>query len=178
MIILVGASASGKTEIANILIKKFKYHKTITTTTREMRAGEVDGVSYHFITKEEFLKLKEEDAFVETALYQNEYYGTQKKDLVKKSVIILEPNGANSLVDYLKEDAYVVLIESSKKLRKTRMVKRGDDLNKIEERLKKDNKHFNKKNLKKLDLLLKNQKQTLEELATIINDKYIEEIGN
>lgn len=58
------------------------------------------------------------------------------------------------------------------------MVKRGDDLNKIEERLKKDNKHFNKKNLKKLDLLLKNKKQTLEELATIINDKYIEEIGN
>lgn len=175
MIILVGASASGKTEIANILINKYNYNKITTTTTRTIREGEIKGVSYHFITKEEFLKLKEKAAFIETAVYQNEYYGTQKKDLVTKSVIILEPNGANSLIDCLKEKAFVVLIESSKRMRKARMIKRGDDTLKITQRLLNDNKRFNKKNLKKLDLRLKNHSQTLEDLAKIVNEKYLKQ---
>lgn len=175
MIILVGASASGKTEIANILINKYNYNKVTTTTTRSIRDGEIKGVSYHFTTKEEFLKLKEKEAFLETAVYQSEYYGTQKKDLVERSVIILEPCGANSLVDYLKDKVFVVLIESSKRLRKTRMIKRGDDSLKITERLLNDKKRFNKKNLNKLDLVLKNHKQPLEDLAKIINDKYLQQ---
>lgn len=178
MIILVGASASGKTEIANILIKKYNYNKITTTTTREKREKEIDGVSYHFVTKKEFLKLKEEDAFIETAIYQDEYYGTQKKDLVKKSVIILEPIGANNLANYLKDNCFVVLIESSKELRQQRIIKRGDNEEEIKKRLLKDDEHFNKKNLVKLDLLLKNNEQTLDELAKIINDLYLSQCGN
>lgn len=173
MIILVGASASGKTEIAKILINKYKYKKIITTTTRKKRKNETDGISYHFLSKQQFFKLEKDNAFVETTTYQNEYYGTQKKDLVEKGIIILEPNGANSLVEHISEEVFVVLIESSKKLRKKRMQDRGDTLLEIEERLKKDDKHFNKNCLKKLDLLLKNKKQTLEELAKLINDNYI-----
>ena len=105
-------------------------------------------------------------------MYQNEYYGTQKKDLSKEGVIILEPFGANSIVEYLKEKAFVVLIESSKDLREKRMIKRGDKEDKIKQRLAKDDLHFNKNNLNKLDLLLINKEQTLEELANIINENY------
>lgn len=173
MIILVGASASGKTEIAKILINKYKYKKIITTTTRKKRKKETDGISYHFLSKEQFLDLEKNNAFIETTLYQNEYYGTQKKDLVEKGIIILEPNGANSLVEHTNDNVFVVLIESSKNLRKRRMKDRGDSITEIEERLKKDDKLFNKKSLKKLDLLLKNKKQTLDELAKIINDNYM-----
>ena len=54
MIILVGASASGKTEIANILIKKYGYEKMVTATTRPMRVNEVNKVDYFFLTEEEF----------------------------------------------------------------------------------------------------------------------------
>ena len=54
MIILVGASASGKTEIAKLIIKKYGFKKMVTTTTRPMRAGEVADIDYHFISKEEF----------------------------------------------------------------------------------------------------------------------------
>lgn len=172
MIILVGASASGKTEIAKLLIDKFKYKKTVTTTTRSLRKGEIAGVSYHFVSKEEFKRLMEADAFVETAFYQNECYGTQKKDLCKEGVIILEPNGANFLIAYLEDNAFVVLIESSKKIRKKRMIKRGDSPEEIKRRLKKDDKHFAKNNLNKIDLLLNNHNQTLEELAETINKEY------
>lgn len=172
MIILVGASASGKTEIAKLLIEKFKYNKTVTTTTRRLRDGEVNGVSYHFVNKKEFKDLMEANAFVETAFYQNECYGTQKADLCKKGVIILEPNGANSLVDYLEDEAFVVLIQSSKELREIRMIKRGDSPEEIKRRLKKDDQHFAKNNLKKIDLLLNNHNQSLEELADTINKEY------
>jgi len=37
MLVIVGASASGKTEIANILVSQFSYTKSVTTTTRQKR---------------------------------------------------------------------------------------------------------------------------------------------
>ncbi|NLN50891.1 MAG: AAA family ATPase [Acholeplasmataceae bacterium] len=174
MIILVGASASGKTEVAKQLVMNFGYKKCITTTTRTPRQGEEDGVSYHFVSKEEFKKLKMDNAFVESATYQNEYYGTQKKDLITKGIIILEPNGANALIDYLKEKALVVLIYSPKRLRKERMIKRGDQLAKIKPRLKKDDRLFAKKNLTKVDLYLVNKNEPLESLAAKIDNFYQE----
>lgn len=58
MIILVGASASGKTEVAKMLGKLFQMRKVITHTTRPMRENEKDGVDYYFVTREEFLNLK------------------------------------------------------------------------------------------------------------------------
>ena len=54
MIILVGPSASGKTEIAKILIKEYGYQKFVTTTTRNIRINEKDNADYHFINKEQF----------------------------------------------------------------------------------------------------------------------------
>ena len=61
MIIIVGASASGKTEITKVLIKDYNYHKCVTTTTRLPRVGEVDGKDYHFLNHETFMnKIKNE----------------------------------------------------------------------------------------------------------------------
>jgi guanylate kinase len=47
-------------------------------TTRKPRPGEEDGKHYFFVTKEEFLKLKQENGFIETAEYAGNYYGTSK----------------------------------------------------------------------------------------------------
>ena len=60
MIILVGPSASGKTQIGYSLKKIYGLEKVVTYTTRRMRSGEVDGIDYHFITKDEFLRLEKE----------------------------------------------------------------------------------------------------------------------
>ena len=57
MLILVGHSASGKTEIANELKRDYDMKKIITYTTRPIRVNEVNGIDYHFVTEEEFLKL-------------------------------------------------------------------------------------------------------------------------
>ena len=57
MIVLIGASASGKTEISKTLCANFTYQKCITTTTRNIRPNEQPGVDYHFLSKEDFYAL-------------------------------------------------------------------------------------------------------------------------
>ena len=83
MIILCGPSACGKTEVGKFLSLHFNIKKAITNTTREKRIGEVDKVDYYFTSKEDFLKMKEEDLFVETTSYNNNYYGCLKSEVGK-----------------------------------------------------------------------------------------------
>ncbi len=173
MIVLIGASASGKTEIAKILVKK-GFKKCITTTTREKRINEVEGVDYHFVTKEQFNSLLLKNSFVEVTHYQNNFYGTNKKDLDLDGLIIVDPNGANAIVQLLGKNAFVVLIKSSKKVREERMRSRKDDEVQIKVRLLNDDAIFKKKNLYKTNLILKNDDETLEELAETISKKYKE----
>ena len=77
MLILIGPSASGKTEVAKILISKYGMQRLVTYTTRKMRTGEIGGRDYHFVTVEEFLNLSEGE-FVETTFY-NGNYGSRKR---------------------------------------------------------------------------------------------------
>lgn len=173
MIILVGASASGKTEIAKILYKS-GYTKCITTTTRQIRHSEIDGVDYRFINKEEFNNLLLENAFLEVTQYQNNLYGLQKKDIISDGIAILDPNGANNVIAAMGSDVFVVFIKSSKKKRKERMLKRKDTIESIKNRLKNDNKTFKIRNLIKIDLIINNKDEPLEELAKRIDDEYKE----
>ena len=54
MIVLTGASASGKTEVVKLLKIKYGIDKVVTHTTREIRSLEIPDEDYHFITKKEF----------------------------------------------------------------------------------------------------------------------------
>lgn len=171
MIVLIGASASGKTEIARLLTEK-GYKKCITTTTRAKRVNEVDGVDYHFVSKEKFNNLLLKNSFVEVTHYQNNFYGTNKSDLHTNGLIIVDPNGANAIINLLGDKAFVVLIKSSKKTREERMRLRKDDEVQIRIRLSSDDKIFKKKNLVKTNLILKNDEETLKDLSEIIDSKY------
>ena len=93
MIILTGASASGKTVTALNLQKRFGLIKAITTTTREMRTGDTNGVEYFFITKEEFLKRLKEGKFVEHSLYNDNFYGCGIDQVDDNKIVVLDPNG-------------------------------------------------------------------------------------
>lgn len=63
MLVIIGPSASGKTQIVNTLIKFYKMRKMVTYTTRPIRNHEVNGIDYYFINKEEFLKKIKDDFF-------------------------------------------------------------------------------------------------------------------
>lgn len=172
MIILIGASASGKTEIAKILKQKYGFEKIITTTTRPKRTHEVENVDYHFVSKDDFNHLLISGSFVEVTHYQDNFYGTNKADLKDNGLVILEPNGANAYLEVLGKTVFVVFIETSKELRKNYMTFRGDSLESIQDRIKNDDKRFKKKNILRVDLEIKNQNQPLEDLADDIYKAY------
>lgn len=73
------ASGAGKTTLKDKVIQKFPdIRYSISATTRVPRVGEVDGVHYFFKTKEEFLKMIEDDALVEWNEVHGNFYGTPK----------------------------------------------------------------------------------------------------
>ena len=80
MLILIGASASGKTEVAKLLAKKYNITKIVTYTTRQPRIHEVNGVDYNFVSVDEFARLTSLNFFVETTYYNSNYYGTARKE--------------------------------------------------------------------------------------------------
>jgi|LGOV01.1.fsa_nt_gb guanylate kinase len=177
MLVLIGASASGKTEIAKILITNYKFKKLVTYTTRKIREKEVDGVDYHFVSEEEFLNKKSQNGFLETAMYHNTHYGSPKEGADFYKVIIVEPKGANSIYKMKIPNTVFIYLETDELIRRVRMLNRGDSLLDVETRFKEDRKHFKKSKFKHLDYIVNTSKNTLDELAEIINDKYLSHLS-
>ena len=172
MLILVGASASGKTDIAKILIRDYGYQKMVTTTSRRPRKGEIKGIDYHFITKKAFEKRIQENRFLEYVTYNNHYYGTPKKGATKDKVLIVDPVGANSIYEKEIPDTVIILLQTDEETRKERMLERGDTLIQLIDRLEKDNEHFHKSKLTHIDFIVNTTEGTQHELALKINDLY------
>lgn len=97
MLILVGGSASGKSTIEKILCEKYGYNKIVSYTTRSPREGEIDGVDYHYISKEEFLEKAQSGFFAEIGVYNGWYYGSAVEDCTNDKVAVLTPHGMRQL---------------------------------------------------------------------------------
>lgn len=176
MIILVGASASGKTATALKLASKFNLSKAVTSTTRQKRIGECDGVDYFFISKEEFLKRKENNEFVETTIYNNNYYGCGINQVADDKIIVLDPNGLHAFLKLKNRHVVSFLILCDEKKRKERMYSRGDKEEKIVERLRNDVNDFDNKKIGKTDFVVDTSNLSIEETADKIYELYIDKI--
>lgn len=82
--VISGFSGVGKGTAIKELLKQYPYALSVSATTRAPRPGEVPGVSYHYITKEEFEKRIAENDFLEWARYVDNYYGTPKSFVMEK----------------------------------------------------------------------------------------------
>ncbi|RJX24090.1 MAG: hypothetical protein C4537_07155 [Acholeplasma sp.] len=172
MIVLVGASASGKTEIAKKLYQNYHYHKCITTTTRPPRSHEIADLDYHFLSEEAFDQKVKEDAFYEVSFYHQYRYGIQKKDVLKGGVVIVEPHGANTLIKKAPKEVFIVYVDTSEAMREKRMIERGDQPLIVKSRLENDRLVFNKALISRIDLILENEDHTLDELANMVHHAY------
>jgi len=84
VLVLSGPSGAGKSSLINKISNDIgAYYFSISTTTRPMREGEEEGVHYHFVSKDEFIKDIEEDNFLEHAVVHGNYYGTSLKPVRK-----------------------------------------------------------------------------------------------
>ncbi len=172
MLILCGASASGKTVTALNLQKRYGLVKAITTTTRALREGERDGVDYFFISKEEFEKRLKDGKFVESSLYNGNYYGCGKDQVDDNKVIVLDPNGLHAFQALNDPHVITVLLLCNSKKREERMVGRGDKKEKIEERLKNDQFDFALDKVSGVHLIVHTDNKNIDQVADEIYSFY------
>jgi guanylate kinase len=135
LVLLIGASGCGKTTLGNHL-KTLGVPELISHTTRSIREGEIDGVTYHYVTKKEFDKIDK----LERTYYAGNYYclskdevNSHKEDLV---YCIVDFNGVEQIREnYGAENVIVIYIDVSYGQMEERMRERGDSEEKIKERL-------------------------------------------
>ena len=149
VIVLLGASGSGKSTIENELATHHRFRKIVSHTTRQPRKGEMNGKDYWFTSNEAFNEILNKGLFAEYDEYsQNRLYGTLKMDYIEggNKVVVLTPNGLRQLKKNCPdEDIITVLVEASLGTRFKRYIDRCgvdkfnfDDANEIFARINKD----------------------------------------
>lgn len=128
MIVLVGESASGKSSIERYLVDNYGYNKIVSYTTRQPRPNEVDGIDYHFVSVDEFLKLKEQGFFAETATYNMWHYGTAKEDCADDKIAVLTPHGLRQISKVNGINVLSFYIDVPRRDRLIKILQRGDDI--------------------------------------------------
>ena len=132
LFVISGASGVGKsTVLAKVMQTRKDLTFSVSATTRAPRPGEIDGVSYYFVSKEKFMDMIVNDAFLEYDDHMDNYYGTPKAQLEEKLsrghvLLDIEPNGAFN-VKHARPDAELIFIAppSLEELEK-RLRSRGD----------------------------------------------------
>jgi guanylate kinase len=115
LFLIVGPSGVGKGTVIALLKERHpEWEYPISVTTREVRPGEEDGVVYHFVYRDEFERMIEEDELLEYAIVHNkEHYGTIKKPIMdalgEGKVIIREVDmqGCESILEVLPKENLV-----------------------------------------------------------------------
>jgi guanylate kinase len=136
LIIISSPSGAGKTTICKYLLKKMKdVELSISYTTRQIRANEFHKKDYFFINKDKFLKLKNNDFFIESAKVFNNYYGSPYSNIDKafkrnnNIIFDIDWQGAKKLRKNFNKNQIIdffILPPSKQELRK-RLEKRGRD---------------------------------------------------
>lgn len=154
-IILSGPSGVGKGTICSELLKNHpNINISISATTREPRVGEVHGVNYYFLTKEEFQTKVNNNEFMEYAIVHNgQFYGTPKKAVIDKLnagidvLLEIDINGALQIKNQYPNALFIFLLPPSIKELKERLIGRGTEtIEKAMERFKKSYKEINELN--------------------------------
>ena len=174
MLVLIGPSASGKTESAKIMINRYPISRVVTCTTRKKRINEIEGFDYHFFTNDKFKKLEKEDFFIETAKYNNNSYGTPRNELGDDKFIILEPQGYKSFIKLNPCPIVAIYLKTDELIRINRMQERKDSKKNIEKRIKSDRNDFNLDDISGLDLIIDTSNMSLSDVADLIYTKYLE----
>ena len=148
MIVIVGKTCSGKSTVADLLDEKYGIRRIRTYTTRPRREGEKG--EYHFISGEEFDKLKHEGFFFETTQYSvadgsTWRYGTSKSSFCNDCCIIMNPAGVKNLKHmYNNSDINltVVYLNVTDGVIWNRLRSRGDSSDEATRRIEADRKDF------------------------------------
>lgn len=182
LVILSGVAGAGKDTIKKELIKRMENVESLPSfTSRPIREGDVEGGTYHFISKEEFEKMIEKEEFYEYDIHHNQYYGTSRKllnDKIKSGKIIvkdIDVNGTEHLKELLVNDTKVVTIflRVPKEELKHRLENRIDKPSPQEIILRLNRFDYEESRINLYDYVLKNNdlEKTVQIIMTIIENE-------
>ena len=176
MIVLSGASASGKTEAAKMLMSKYGIQKAITTTTRNMRQNEVNGRDYFFVSQEEFKNMIKDELFVEHTLYNGNYYGSTKAQIADNRSVVTDLEGLKSYSALQDPKIVTFYLKTSEDVRFKRMLERGDKESDAHRRIENDRIIFRDENIPKVDFRIDSENKNIEQVADEIYRLYIKKL--
>ena len=181
-LVISGPSAVGKDTMINRLIIKYPdvINKLPSYTTRPKREGEIEGKDYYFVSKEKFLKMKDEGMLFGFQEYNNNFYASNKKELKEaleenKKIIVLNYNieTAYAVKDEIDFNFVALLPPNEDELRK-RLIKRKTKTEEIEDRMANSIKEIsliNEANFINYRLVNDDEEMTFNKL-----EKYLKEI--
>jgi len=132
LVVLSGPSGVGKDAVLAKMKKLGRpFHYAVTATTRPKRAGEKNGVDYHFLSQKEFQQMIDKHQFLEWANVYGNYYGVPKEEITSAlskgvdAVVKVDVQGAATIKKILPQAVFIFLMppsveELGKRLRKRR----------------------------------------------------------
>ena len=134
IVVISGFSGAGKgTIVSDFMNKHPECLLSISATTREPRTGEIDGVHYHFLNKNDFLDGIEKDDFIEYNEYQGNYYGTPKSFVAENSgrgtnvILEIDVNGGEKIKECFPDALRIFVAAPSARILAERLRSRGTD---------------------------------------------------
>jgi guanylate kinase len=137
LLVLIGASGSGKSTVQARLVER-GWERVVSSTTRPRRAGEVNGVDYHFYSTSEFEAIEGEGEFIETETIYGNRYGLERYSIErplkegKNAVVVLGIGGARQVLKLYPEATMVFLKPESRAALAERLAARGADSRRVE----------------------------------------------
>ena len=133
MLVVSGPAGSGKGTVNAMLLEREDFAFSVSATTRAPRPGEVDGVNYHYITREEFLSRIDSGDMLEYTEYCGNFYGTPLKEAEevmqsgKNLILEIEVEGARNVKAKYPDAVLVLLLPPSYSEQEARLRGRGTE---------------------------------------------------
>ena len=183
LVLLSGVSGAGKDTIKKELIEKMENVESLPSyTDRAPRANDIPGVTYNFVTTEEFENMIKRDELYEYSVHHEHYYGTSKKLLNEKiangKIIVkdIEVNGVENLTKLLGKDLKIVTIflRVPKEELEKRLKQRVDKLSIKDIQIRLNRFDFEESKIDMYDYVIKNNnlEKTVNIIMEIIKNEY------
>lgn len=158
LVVISGPAGTGKGTVVSELVKNDNIVVSVSATTRSPRGNEQDGVHYHFLTKEQFEQMIDNDELLEYAQYCGNFYGSPKKaaeeqmKMGKDVILEIEVQGCEKIKKKNPDCVSIFIMPPSIEELERRLRKRGTETE---------------------DVILKRMERAKEEIALAKNYDYI-----
>ena len=137
LIVVSGPAGSGKGTVNSQLVATGDFVFSVSATTRAPRPGEVNGVNYHFIDREEFQRRIDDNGFLEYTTYCDNFYGTPLKEALavldsgKNLILEIECDGAKNVKRIFPDPVLIMLIPPTFAIQEERLRGRGTETEEV-----------------------------------------------